>query len=102
MPCGAIQVCGTCNNASLSSTATHSTHPIRLPASGPNLNAYAERFVRSIQSECLSKLVLLGESHLRATVPSTSVNELAGSCASTIERPPDQPDRTLGHYEVIV
>jgi putative transposase len=42
--------------------------PIRLPASSPNLNAYAERFVRSIKSECLSKLVLLGESHLRAAV----------------------------------
>jgi transposase InsO family protein len=42
--------------------------PIRLPASSPNLNAYAERFVRSIRSECLSKLVLLGESHLRAVV----------------------------------
>jgi hypothetical protein len=42
--------------------------PIRLPRSSPNLNAYAERFVRSIKSECLSKLVLLGEGHLRAAV----------------------------------
>jgi transposase InsO family protein len=42
--------------------------PIRLPPSSPNLNAYAERFVRSIKSECLNKLVLLGEGHLRAAV----------------------------------
>jgi putative transposase len=42
--------------------------PVRLPPSSPNLNAYAERFVRSIKSECLSKLVLLGEDHLRAAV----------------------------------
>jgi transposase InsO family protein len=42
--------------------------PIRLPPSSLNLNAYAERFVRSIKSECLSKLVLLGENHLRAAV----------------------------------
>ena len=42
--------------------------PIRLPPSSPNLNAYAERFVRSIKSECLNKLVLLGEGHLRAVV----------------------------------
>ena len=42
--------------------------PIRLPASSPNLNAYAERFVRSIKSECLNKLVLLGEGHLRAAI----------------------------------
>jgi hypothetical protein len=27
-------------------------HPIRLRPSSPNLNAYAERFVRSIKSEC--------------------------------------------------
>jgi len=32
------------------------------------LNAYAERFVRSIKSECLGKLVLLGENHLRTAV----------------------------------
>jgi hypothetical protein len=42
--------------------------PIRLPASSPNLDAYAERFVRSIKSECLNKLVLLGENHLRAAI----------------------------------
>jgi putative transposase len=42
--------------------------PIRLPPSSPNLNAYAERFVRSIKSECLAKLVLLGEKHLRTVV----------------------------------
>ncbi len=28
--------------------------PVRLPSSSPNLNAYAERFVRSIKSECLA------------------------------------------------
>jgi putative transposase len=42
--------------------------PIRLPANSPNLNAYSERFVRSMKSECLDKLVLLGENHLRTVV----------------------------------
>ncbi len=37
-------------------------------ANSPNLNAYAERFVRSIKGECLGKLVLLGENHLRTAV----------------------------------
>jgi transposase InsO family protein len=41
---------------------------VRLPARSPNLNAYAERFVLSIKSECLSRLVLLGEGHLRLAV----------------------------------
>ena len=41
---------------------------LRLPARRPNLNAYAERFVLSIKSECLNRLVLLGEAHLRLAV----------------------------------
>jgi putative transposase len=38
---------------------------IRTPANAPNCNAYAERFVRSIKEECLDRLILLGERHLR-------------------------------------
>lgn len=41
---------------------------IKLPAHSPDLNAYAERFVLSIKSECLNKQVLLGERHLRRAV----------------------------------
>jgi hypothetical protein len=40
----------------------------RLPAHSPNLNAFAERFVLSIKSECLERLVPLGESHLRLAI----------------------------------
>ena len=43
-------------------------HPVRLPARSPNLNAYAERSVRSIMDECLSRVVPLGEDHLRRLV----------------------------------
>ncbi|MCH8151451.1 MAG: transposase [Planctomycetes bacterium] len=41
---------------------------MRLPPRSPNLNAYAERFVVSIKSECLNRLVILGERHLRRAV----------------------------------
>ena len=41
---------------------------LRLPARSPNLNAYAERFVRSIKHECLRHIVPLGERHLSAVV----------------------------------
>ena len=39
--------------------------PIQLPARSPNLNSHAERWVRSVKGECLSKLILFGEGSLR-------------------------------------
>ena len=38
---------------------------LRLPARSPNLNAFAERWVRSVKSECLSHFILFGEGSLR-------------------------------------
>lgn len=42
--------------------------PVMLPPRSPNLNAYAERFVRSIKEECLSRIVPIGERHLRHAI----------------------------------
>ena len=36
-----------------------------LPPRSPNLNAYAERWVRSVKEECLSRMILFGEASLR-------------------------------------
>ena len=41
---------------------------VRLSARSPNLNAFAERFVRSIKSECLERMILIGERSLRWAV----------------------------------
>jgi transposase InsO family protein len=41
---------------------------VRFPAHSPNLNSLAERFVLSIKSECLERMVPLGETHLRRPV----------------------------------
>ena len=38
---------------------------VKLPARSPNLNAYAERFVRSIKEGCLERLIFFGEGSLR-------------------------------------
>ena len=38
---------------------------LRIPPRSPNLNAFAERWVRSVKEECLSKLILFGEASLR-------------------------------------
>ena len=40
---------------------------VRLPYRSPNLNAYAERFVRSIKDECLDRMIFFGERSLRKT-----------------------------------
>jgi putative transposase len=41
---------------------------VRLPACSPNLNAYAERFVRTARETCLDQVVLIGEASLRRVV----------------------------------
>lgn len=39
-------------------------HSVKLPPRSPNLNAYAERFVRTIKESCLERMILFGESSL--------------------------------------
>ncbi len=41
---------------------------VQTPYQAPNANAYAERFVRSIQEECLDRVIPFGEGHLRRTI----------------------------------
>lgn len=77
---------------------------VRLPPRSPNLNAYAERFVRSIKEECMNQMIIFGENHLRHVIgefvdyyhserPHQGIdNQLIDSrsalcqCASAIER----------------
>jgi transposase InsO family protein len=41
---------------------------LRLPPRSPNLNAYAERFVRTIKESCLNRLILVGERSRRGAI----------------------------------
>jgi putative transposase len=41
---------------------------VKLPPRSPNLNAHAERFVRSIKQSCLQRLILFGGTSLRTAV----------------------------------
>jgi transposase InsO family protein len=41
---------------------------VQTPFQAPTANAHAERFVRSIKDECLSRVVFFGERHLRRTI----------------------------------
>jgi putative transposase len=40
----------------------------KLPPRSPNLNAYAERFVRTVKESCLDRVILFGEGSLRKAV----------------------------------
>jgi putative transposase len=41
---------------------------VKTPYQAPNANAHAERFIRSIKDECLNRMILFGEAHLRRTI----------------------------------
>ena len=38
--------------------------PLALPARSPNLNSFAERWVRSVKEECLGRLIFFGAGSL--------------------------------------
>jgi putative transposase len=44
--------------------------PVVLPPRSPNLNAYCERFVRSIKEEALHQIIVIGEASLRYVLQS--------------------------------
>jgi putative transposase len=41
---------------------------VKLPPRSPNLNAHAERFVRTIKESCLERMILFGEGSLRRAI----------------------------------
>ncbi len=44
------------------------TKVIRLPPRSPNLNAFAERFIRSVKEECLGRMIFIGQASLRRAI----------------------------------
>jgi transposase InsO family protein len=52
----------------LETLATAGVQPVKLPPRSPNLNAHAERFVRTIKESCLERMILFGEGSLRKAI----------------------------------
>jgi len=78
--------------------AASGVRAVKLPARSPNLNAYAERFVRSIKAECLAKIIPIGERHLRVAVKEYTAHyhlerNHQGLNNERIERPPGEIHR---------
>jgi len=44
------------------------TKPVLLPPKSPNLNAQIERYMRSMKSECLDRMIFFGERSLRCAL----------------------------------
>ena len=49
--------------------------PIKLPPRSQNLNAHAERWVRSVKGEVLSRLILFGEGALRQLLKEDDIHD---------------------------
>jgi transposase InsO family protein len=41
---------------------------VRLPADSPNLNSFAERYIRIVREGCLDRMILMGEGSLRRAI----------------------------------
>ena len=52
-------------NEFLNMLANARVQSVKLPRRSPNLNAYAERFVRTIKESCLDRMIWFGEDALR-------------------------------------
>jgi len=52
----------------LETLGTSGVKSVKLPPRSPNLNAYAERFVRTIKEGCLERMIFFGEDSLRRVI----------------------------------
>jgi transposase InsO family protein len=52
----------------LGALGTAGVKSVKLPPRSPNLNAHAERFVRTIKESCLERVILFGEGSLRKAI----------------------------------
>lgn len=43
-------------------------HVIPIPHQAPNANAFAERWIRSVREECLDKVLIINQAHLRCVI----------------------------------
>lgn len=73
--------------------------PVRLPARSPNLNAYAERFVRTIKEECLDRMILFGEPMLRHAVANFILHFHAERNHQGLDNKLIEPEPSVGSLE---
>jgi hypothetical protein len=80
--------------------ASGQVEPLALPARSPNLNAYAERWVRSVKEECCAttketatSCYFLGTGTSIVSGVSNAAGDWAGSCVIIIKKPHEKAVR---------
>jgi putative transposase len=86
----------------LSTLAEVGVESVKLPPRSPNLNSYAERFVRSIKESCLDRMILFGEKNLRKAVREFIAHYHAERNHQGIGNLLIVPDRSLTHNDGLV
>jgi putative transposase len=76
-----------------------SVEALRLSARSPNLNSHAERFVLSIKSECLDRIVPLSQNHLRRAIRNYIEHYHRERHHQGLDGKLIDPDDTAGHSE---
>jgi putative transposase len=76
---------------------------VKTPPRTPRANRYAERWVRTVRSECTDRMLIYGEWHLRP-VPGEHAGHYNGHRPhqSRQQRPPDQGDRVSAPLDLPV
>jgi len=78
---------------------------VRLPPRSPNLNAYAERFVRSVKDECLNRMIFFGERSLRRATSEFAAHyhkeRNHQGIGNRLIESADRPASTLGAVECV-
>jgi putative transposase len=70
---------------------------VRLPPRSPNLNAHAERFVRSIKESCLERMILFGEESLRTAISNFVAHYHTERNHQGVGQPADHPRNGVSH-----
>jgi putative transposase len=79
---------------------------VKIPAQSPNCNPHAERFVRTIKSECLNHFIFFGERHLRYVIREFMVHYQRerfhqGLGGELIEKQAGSPSENRGRGKVV-
>ena len=73
--------------------------PLPLPPRSPNLNAHLERFMRSIKSDCLSRMIFFGEDALRRAVTAYLAHYHSERNHQGLDNLLIEPDQQVGSNE---